>query len=92
MKAILIDQITSTHQKEQGLFALTANSSSFLILSFRSAFSSFISSTAYEQTKLRKIYQLRRYLDGDKTNSRHVKRGGQRERDRGKQKIVDDYR
>ena len=74
----------TTHQKERGLFALTAYSSSILILSFRNVFSSSISSTAYEQTKLRKVYQLRRYLDGDKTNSRHVKRGGQRERERKK--------
>lgn len=95
MKTILIDQ-TTTHEK-QGLFALTANSSSILILSFSSVFSSSISSKAYEQTKLSKVYQLRRYLDGYRTNCRHEKREG-KEREREEKKtcglplIVSRYR
>ena len=77
----------TTRQKERGLFALTAYSSSILILSFRSVFSSSISSTAYEQTKLRKVYQQISWRGQNKPfvlSSRHVKRGGQRERERKK--------
>ena len=81
MKTILIHQITLTiHEKEQGLFALTANSSSILILSFSSVFSSSISSTC-EQTKLSKVYQLRRYPEGDRTNAMKSGEGRGRERE-----------